>query len=50
MCWSKVKEFLRRQAARTREALDRAIARGLDLVSLSDLFGWFKHRGHVPAN
>jgi len=48
MCWSKVKEYLRAQAARTRGALDDAIARGLELVTLSDLRGWFKHCGYAP--
>lgn len=47
MCWSKVKEYLRSQAARTSKALDDAIARGLDLVTLSDLHGWFKHCGYA---
>lgn len=49
MCWSKVKEYLRSQAARTSEALDSAIARGLDLVTNSDLLGWFKHCGYEPV-
>lgn len=47
MCWSKVKEYLRSQAARTSKALDDAIARGLELVTLSDLRGWFKHCGYA---
>lgn len=47
MCWSKIKEFLRSQAARTRESLDHALAQGLDLVSFSDLVGWFKHCGYL---
>ena len=46
MCWSKVKAYLRAQAARTSKALDDAIARGLDLVTLSDLRGWFQHCGY----
>lgn len=47
MCWSKVKEFLRAQAARTSKALDDAIARGLAMVTISDLRGWFKHCGYA---
>jgi len=47
MCWSKVKEYLRSQAARTSKALDDAIARGLELITLSDLVGWFKHCGYA---
>lgn len=49
MCWSKVKEYLRAQAARTSKALDDAIARGLDLVTISDLRGWFGHCGYAVA-
>ena len=33
MAWSKLKNFLRRAAARTSEALDRAIGEGLHAVS-----------------
>lgn len=50
MCWSKVKEFLRSQAARTSKALDEAIARGLELVTCSDLRGWFKHCGYAVSS
>lgn len=39
LCWSKVKAYLRAQAARTSKTLDDAIARGLDLVARSDLQG-----------
>lgn len=49
MCWSKVKEYLRSQAARTSKALDDAIARGLEMVTLSDLYGWFKHCGYAAT-
>jgi transposase len=49
MCWSKVKAFLRAQAARTKESLDRALAQGLDLITFRDLIGWFKHCGYVEA-
>lgn len=48
MCWAKIKEFLRAQATRTREALDRALAQGFELISFRDLIGWFKHCGYVP--
>lgn len=45
-CWSKLKEWLRGQAARTKEALDHALAQGLDLVTTKDLAGWFQHCGY----
>jgi transposase len=43
-CWSKVKEFLRSAAARTREALDQAITDALNAVTLEDIKGWFTYR------
>ena len=42
-CWSKVKEFLRAQAARTYEELDQAITNALDAVTEKDIIGWFTH-------
>jgi hypothetical protein len=46
--FSKVKSFLRRQGARTREALQEAIAAALDLITTSDALGWFTHCGYPP--
>lgn len=46
--WSKLKSHLRRVAARTTEALDRAIAQGLATISAQDARGFFKHCGY-PA-
>jgi len=43
-CGSKVKEFLRSAAARTREALDQAITDALNAVTLEDIKGWFTYR------
>jgi len=45
-CWSKLKTALRKAKARTRAALDAAIAEALVTVSLSDAWGWFKHCGY----
>jgi transposase len=45
-CWSKVKTALRKAKARTREALDTAIAAVMVTVSLADAWGWFKHCGY----
>jgi transposase len=45
-CWSKVKTGLRKAKARTREALDTAMADVMVTVSLADASGWFKHCGY----
>ncbi|MBW4429264.1 MAG: transposase [Nostoc desertorum CM1-VF14] len=42
-CWSKVKEFLRSQAARTYQQLDEAITNALNAVTKKDIIGWFTH-------
>lgn len=42
-CWSKVKEFLRSQAARTYQELDQAITEALETVAKKDIVGWFTH-------
>ena len=47
MAWSKLKNFLRKTAARTSEALDAAIGEGLHAVSASDARGFFKHCGYA---
>jgi transposase len=45
-CWSKVKTALRQAKARTRAALDAAIAEAMTTVSHTDGRGWFKHCGY----
>ena len=47
LAWSKLKTYLRRVAARTSEALDRAIAQGLAAISAQDARGYFAHRGYL---
>ncbi|WP_416212544.1 hypothetical protein [Nostoc sp. ChiQUE01b] len=42
-CWSKVKEFLRSVAARSRDALDEAITIALDSVVSNDIRNYFSH-------
>ncbi len=50
-CWSKLKEFLRTQESRTREELDRAIDKALNLITDKDIVGWFTHCCYyVPSN
>ena len=44
--FSKLKALLRRAAARTREALEAAIAEGLDQITATDARGWFAHCGY----
>jgi transposase len=42
-CWSKLKQYLRSVAARSREALEEAISLGLDLITEQELRNWFAH-------
>ncbi len=44
--FSKLKTFLRRQGARSREALQEAIAAALELITTTDALGWFTHCGY----
>jgi transposase len=47
--FSKVKAFLRRRKARTREALQEAITQALLQVTSQDAQGWFEHCGYVSS-
>ena len=47
--FSKMKTVLRRQGARTREALQEAIAQALTLITAHDARSWFTHCGYPPA-
>ena len=44
--WSKLKAYLRKVAARTPKAPDRALTRGLARISAANARGWFKHAGY----
>ena len=51
--FAKLKALLRRERARTKEALVEAIGRALEAVSRRDVRGWFAHcgyplRAHLP--
>lgn len=46
--FSKLKAFLRRVGARTREALVAAIGAGLETITEQDAHGWFGHCGYPP--
>jgi transposase len=47
LCWSKLKSALRTAQARTREALERAIALALATITVSDAQHWFHHCGYA---
>jgi transposase len=47
--FSKLKTYLRRVGARTREALQEAICDSLLTVTSQDAQGWFRHCGYLPA-
>jgi transposase len=44
--FSKIKAYLRRMGARTKESLEAAIGEALDLVTTSDATGYFRHCGY----
>ena len=43
LAWSKLKAFLRRTGARTRQYLEMAIGWGLDTITPQDAEHWFQH-------
>lgn len=45
--WSKVKQLLRGIKARTREALEEAIVKTIDAVTVADIRGWYREAGYV---
>jgi transposase len=45
--FSKIKALVKAAAARTRAALDQAIAAALDAVTAADAAGWFSHAGYL---
>jgi transposase len=46
-CWSELKTALRMAKARTREALEHAIAQALATITASDARSWFHHCGYA---
>ncbi len=48
--FSKLKTFLRRQGARSREALQEAIAAALELITTTDALGWFTYCGYPSTS
>ena len=47
--FAKIKNLLRKAAARTKEALVKAIAAALSAVSAADVQGFFEHAGYRPT-
>ena len=47
--FSKLKALLRREKARTKEALVEAMGRALDAITPEDVKGWFSHCGYAVA-
>jgi transposase len=45
--WSKLKQFLRKAAARTFETLCEAIAKGLKTITSNDCLGFFQNCGYA---
>ena len=43
--WSKVKAYLRRVAARSKDSLYSALGEALESVTPQDIVGWFQHAG-----
>ena len=48
--FSKLKTYLRRVKARTRERLESAIAEGLQRITAQDAHSWFKHCGFAVGS
>jgi len=47
--WAKVKGKLRQAAARTADALHKALGPALDAITPQDARGYFRHSGYTPA-
>jgi hypothetical protein len=43
--WSKVKAYLRRVAARSKDSLYGALGEAMESVTPRDIIGWFQHAG-----
>jgi transposase len=43
LCWSKLKEILRSAKAQTYEALDEAISKAVNSITVENALNWFQH-------
>lgn len=50
LMWSKLKNFLRKEKARTEEELTNALREGLKLITSDDCLNWFIHCGYSVAH
>lgn len=48
--FSKLKALLRREKARTKEALVEAMGRALEAITPGDALGWFGHCGYTLSD
>jgi transposase len=46
LMWSKIKAYLRKMKARTKDALEQALEKALDCITLSDILAWFAEYGY----
>jgi len=46
LCWSKLKSIIKKHKPRCFDALLAAMKTALDLITESDVLGWFKHCGY----
>jgi transposase len=46
LMWSKIKAYLRKMKARTKEALEEVLSEALDSITLSDIMAWFDEYGY----
>jgi transposase len=46
-CWAKLKTYLRKAKARTRETLEPAITEALHTITATDAHGWFAYSGYA---
>ncbi len=46
-CWSKLKNLLKKAAARTRETLDDVLGKAMKCVTAKDAEGWFSECGYI---
>jgi transposase len=46
LMWSKIKAYLRKMNARTKEALEKALAEAFNSITQSDILAWFNEYGY----
>ena len=44
--WSKIKAYLRKLKARTKETLEQALVDALDDIRIADVAAWFEEMGY----